>query len=217
VMLRPAESWRELIESSNAAWISVPTGRVRCDASSRLDACEAGPLFVALDVTALSGEGRVVSGGSVSVRAAAKVSVAATDVVVSGVVVSGVAAFAVSTAGAADVALSGFVAGAYPRAGTVSTGGFGRAATGLRGRGAGRAFGVGSTRGACCSTGDTGWVPREEMSLATLFDVSGGATRRGRSAWFSTVALRSRLSEQADTAASAARVRMSVFIRSSRV
>jgi hypothetical protein len=135
--------------------------------------------------------------------------------------VSEVAVVAVSSGGAelvsratdvsADVTLS-VVVGAYPRVEAVSTGGFGRTAAGLCGREAGRAFGVGPVRGTCCSTGDTGWVPREEISVADLFDVSGGATRRGRSAWFTTEALRSGLPEQADRVPRAAKARMSRFI-----
>ena len=39
-MLRPAVSRRELMESSNAAWISVPIGRVRCS-RSRLELVDA--------------------------------------------------------------------------------------------------------------------------------------------------------------------------------
>ena len=91
VMLRPAESRRELIESSSAAWISVPIGRVRRLASANAPLGEAAPP-VWLVRGAVSAGGEVVSrfivsgplADATSGRAVAAATVSRRDSTVSG-------------------------------------------------------------------------------------------------------------------------------------
>src|SRR3954464_10624265 len=75
VILRPAVSVRELIESSRAAWISVPMGSVRAARSSSPDALAGEALLTDGVGAPMATADAAESAGVESVRAVAVVSV----------------------------------------------------------------------------------------------------------------------------------------------